>query len=1041
MSSRRAAHRVLALVAVGVLVTAGTSCGTESVSAASSSRLGRSFFDVRFTSGRLVGQSEFHTCGDVDSLEVRGECAAPVGSRRAFQQLAAASRSARQRLDSDSSVEALHDAALLALRLRDSVKTGLDDAARYLARARRADSTHATVLNDLAVVELELGDREQTIKPFLAALDAADRSLRSDSTFLPALFNRALALERLHLLTTAQHAWQRYANAEHDPSWKRAAHQHIDALARESALAPLLQGGRDSGFKLLGDWGHAIVRHEDRKALALLDAAHRVVATLDTLQSDQSLRFAVALVDSQVRAATRSPSGRKTLERLAVAHADLGDGYRPYLNAMYEEAIGPLERAERELHALGSAAGAWASLYLASTEINQSQYELADERLQRIAAEAFPQQPALLGKTTWTRGVVQVRRGNYESATVYYREAAPLLARAHEPDNEGAVSYLISESLSSGGQYAAGRAEAYRALHLLAPFRKLNFLTMQLSTVAIYARADSLPFAALSVMDEVLSVALDVGKPDALGLAYRTRALDFSAIGRHDSAVAALASGIEAIAPLMEQTKARYRADLELAGGQIERRANPRAALPVLTSVAAEYRRLGIHSEASTALYEAAIAARDAGDSVQARKWLAEAIAQIERQEMTFEKSESRAAFFEAADDTFDAMIDLELRAGHSDSAFSYLERERAAARFSAPSTSAGSEPAVPSLAFIQRQLPADMVFVEYALLKDRAVAWIVSRSRIGQVPIAASRDTIATMVRRFVQESSIPVARDGDARSRLFDLLLGPLRKDLRDASQLTVVCDRELTRLPFAALWDRVARQYVVERYTVRTEPSASFLIAARAARQRAARPTALVVGEPLLDASIRLGDLPGAKAEAEHVAALYPDRTLLIDTAARRDTVISLLHTHRVFHFAGHAVFNEDRPELSYLALAVSRGRVGHGALEAREISDLRLPNLELVVLSACQSLSSRPSRTGAVAGLASSFLQAGSPAIISSLWDVSDDVTGPLLSTFHRLFAGGTPAARALRDAQLEALKSPPSQRAAPAAWAAFIYAGS
>jgi CHAT domain-containing protein len=1041
MSSRRAALRVVALVAIGILVAAGANCGTEPASAASSSRLGRSFFDVRFATGRLAGESDFHACGGVDSLAGRVGCDAPVGSSSEFKHLAEVSRSARQRLDSDSSVEALHDAAVLSLRLRDSIKTGLDDAARYLTRARRTDSTNTAVLNDFAVVELELGEREQTIKPFLAALDAADRSLRSDSTFLPALFNRALALERLHLLTIAQQAWRRYANMEHDPSWKRAARQHMDALARESALAPMPQGGRDSVFKLLGDWGHAVLRHEDTQALVLLDAAHRVVATLDTLHSDQSLRFTVALVDSQVRAAERSPSGRKTFERLAAAHADLGDGFRPYLNrARYEEAIGPLQRAERELHALGSAAGAWASLYLASTEINQRQYDVADERLQRIAAEAFPQQPALIGKTIWTRGVIQVRRGNYESATSYYREAAPYMARAREPDNEGVVSLLISESLSSSGQYAAGRAETFRALRLLAPYRKLSFLTAQLSTVADYARADSLPFAALSVMDEVLSVALDVGKPDQLGLAYGTRALDFTAIGRHDSAMAALASGMKAIEPLMEETKVRYRADLELVRGQIERRTNPQGALPVLARVAAEYRRLGIHWEGSKALYEAAIAARDAGDSVQARKWLEEAIAQIERQEMTFEQSESRAALFEAADDAFDAMIDLELRAGHSDSAFSYLERERAAARFSTSSSSSKNMPDVPSLDFIRRQLPADMVFVEYALLKDRAIAWVVSPRGVRQQPIAASRDSIARLVQRFVKESTIPRAHDGDARSQLFELLLAPLRGDLAGAAQLTVVCDRELTRLPFAALWDSATRQYVVERYTVRTEPSASFLFVARGPRS-VAPPTALVVGEPLLDsASTRLGELPGAKAEAEHVAALYPNRTLLTGDSAARDTVVSLLRTHRVFHFAGHAVFNEDRPELSYLALAAPHGHGGDGALEARDISELRLPNLELVVLSACRSLSSRPSRTGAVAGLASSFLRAGSPAIISSLWDVSDDVTGPLLSTFHRLFAGGTPAPSALRRAQLEALKSPSSERAAPAAWAAFIYAG-
>jgi CHAT domain-containing protein len=163
-------------------------------------------------------------------------------------------------------------------------------------------------------------------------------------------------------------------------------------------------------------------------------------------------------------------------------------------------------------------------------------------------------------------------------------------------------------------------------------------------------------------------------------------------------------------------------------------------------------------------------------------------------------------------------------------------------------------------------------------------------------------------------------------------------------------------------------------------------------------------------------------------------------LIRQEARRDSVLSLLRASNVFHFAGHAIFNGDRPELSYLAFALPTGGNPTGMLTAQEISGLRLSNLELVVLSACQTLSSQTSRTGGVAGLAASFLRAGAPAIVSTLWDVSDDVTEPLLTAFHERFVSGVPAAEALREAQLEALKARSGQRTAPAMWAAFIYTG-
>jgi len=270
---------------------------------------------------------------------------------------------------------------------------------------------------------------------------------------------------------------------------------------------------------------------------------------------------------------------------------------------------------------------------------------------------------------------------------------------------------------------------------------------------------------------------------------------------------------------------------------------------------------------------------------------------------------------------------------------------------------------------------------------------------------------------------------------------LLHQLAKTLEGANELSIVCDRELSRLPFAALWDRDSQQYVVEKYRVRTEPSAAFLLATQQFRGvREQRRSALVIGNPAIDKSLHLAALPGAEREAERVAALYQDATLLTGAAARRSVLLAALQTSKVFHFAGHAVFNGDRPELSYLALAAPGDTADSGILQAREIGNLRLSNLEIVVLSACQTLSSRTSRTGGVAGLASSFLRAGAPAIVSTLWDVSDEVTAPLLASFHQRFAQGVPAADALQAAQLDALKSGPGGRAAPILWAAFIYAG-
>jgi CHAT domain-containing protein len=258
----------------------------------------------------------------------------------------------------------------------------------------------------------------------------------------------------------------------------------------------------------------------------------------------------------------------------------------------------------------------------------------------------------------------------------------------------------------------------------------------------------------------------------------------------------------------------------------------------------------------------------------------------------------------------------------------------------------------------------------------------------------------------------------------------------------QLTIVPDRELNRVPFAALWDRVGNRFVIEDYVLRTVPSAEFFIAALSRPHPAAIGSrALVVGDPKLDpaSAAALPPLAGAAREAESVARIYAGATLLRGADAAHARVVELMPAHSVFHFAGHAVFNAEQPELSYLALA-SDGGAGTGILRAREIGDLRLSNVAVVVLSACSSSSPRASRTGAITGLAYSFLRAGVPATISTVWDVEDDTAAEVVVRFHRHLAAGAPTAEALRSAQLEALNSARPELAAPDTWAAFTYTG-
>ncbi len=115
-------------------------------------------------------------------------------------------------------------------------------------------------------------------------------------------------------------------------------------------------------------------------------------------------------------------------------------------------------------------------------------------------------------------------------------------------------------------------------------------------------------------------------------------------------------------------------------------------------------------------------------------------------------------------------------------------------------------------------------------------------------------------------------------------------------------------------------------------------------------------------------------------------------------------------------------------------------GEDRLAANAAGALDLRGVRLVVLSACRTLRSRAGRAEGSAGLSGALLSAGAGGVVGSLWQVDDELALPLMRAFHRSYAASGSPADALREAQLEMLRSPHPARRSPFAWAAFRYVG-
>lgn len=179
--------------------------------------------------------------------------------------------------------------------------------------------------------------------------------------------------------------------------------------------------------------------------------------------------------------------------------------------------------------------------------------------------------------------------------------------------------------------------------------------------------------------------------------------------------------------------------------------------------------------------------------------------------------------------------------------------------------------------------------------------------------------------------------------------------------------------------------------------------------------------IIGDPTRD-------LPYANQEAEELAEMFHVKALTGNVS--KEMFIEQLVTASTFHFTGHGYYREDNGFLS--ALRLSQGTV----INAKEIIDLKL-NMELAVLSACETGKYKVYTGEELLGLSSALLMAGARSVISSLWPVDDEATKIFFVNFYQYLKTGSNKISALQKSMIDVR----SIKKQTNFWAAFILQGS
>jgi len=381
-----------------------------------------------------------------------------------------------------------------------------------------------------------------------------------------------------------------------------------------------------------------------------------------------------------------------------------------------------------------------------------------------------------------------------------------------------------------------------------------------------------------------------------------------------------------------------------------------------------------------------------------------------------------RAALVERARGVFDQLAMVRLARGDAAGSLEAVERGRL------------SFTPIGRTTPTQTPLSTRGLTLNFALVTDTLVTWAVDGAGVTVHRTPVARDSLVDAIERVRVAMEVHSSESSaqSALARLYDWFVRPVESRLgTDSTTLTIVSDASLADVPFSALYDSSRKTYLIQRRPVRW---AATMADAHRASPQAPGATALVVSSPALDFRVfpALGPLPGAERETRSVASFFAAPVVLRGRDADSASVINALRSAEHLHFAGHAVFDDARPDRSRLAL-MPRG------IDASTISRLDLRQLRLAVLSACETMRA-PGRGGAgFTGLAESFLAAGAGGVIGSLWRVNDDLTDAFMREFYGAWRASGDAAVALRHAKLKMLQAADSSRH-PSAWAAFRLAG-
>jgi CHAT domain-containing protein len=347
--------------------------------------------------------------------------------------------------------------------------------------------------------------------------------------------------------------------------------------------------------------------------------------------------------------------------------------------------------------------------------------------------------------------------------------------------------------------------------------------------------------------------------------------------------------------------------------------------------------------------------------------------------------------------------------------------------------------PALAAPSAVANSLPflRDKTVISYGVFPSGIAIWVYDERGIFSKWIQTSPEVLERYAVRFERLCS---TRDSDLGAlhatgrNLYDLLIEPVQTFLLPNRTLVFELDGALSRIPIEALTDH-SGHYLAEHTPIMVATNVYQSQHLHPAIPFGTSTSALVVSVPS-PAEKGLPPLIDSESEAQAIVDSFHSTRRLTGSAATVITIRDHLIRSALFHFVGHAVTS---PEMTGLLLSETDPRTQHARLLNGESLDAEsVRNLQLAVLSACETDKETESHISENGGVTEVLLRYGVPHVVASRWRIDSSQTAALMRLFYQHLALGDSVSSSLHFAQSALLSQP--RFAHPYYWAAFCVRG-